>query len=188
MLGRRRASYAIRRCKKHATLARVSENEAVKLAKFRRLFAKLTTFRENRFHPLVWIHGEPQIGRDVFIGAMSEINAAGARLTIGDSCDIASFVAINVADSHKRCIGLSDRIDRRDIVIEDHVFIGSHCFVKGGARIGHHSVVAAGTIVEGVAIPPYSLVSGNPMRVRAGYFAPAPARAQPDTEQPGDAL
>jgi perosamine synthetase len=64
-------------------------------------------------------------------------------------------------------------VDRRDIVLEDHVFVGSHCVIKGGAHIGHHSVVAAGTIVEGRPIPPYSLVVGNPMVVKPGYYLPA---------------
>src|ERR1700727_1212164 len=89
-------------------------------------FTRLTTFRSNPFHPLVWINGEPEIGKDVQIGGLSEVNAKGARLRIGDNCDIASFVAINCADSHRRCIGLSSEVERRDIWIEDHVFIGSH--------------------------------------------------------------
>lgn len=137
---------------------------------FAALFAEHTHFKTNPFHPLVWINGEPEIGENVYIGGLSEINAKGARVVIGDYCDIASFVAINCADSHKRCIGLSDTIERKDIIIEHNVFIGSHCVVKGGAHIGHHSVVAAGTIVEGRTIPPYSLVIGNPMTVKEGYY------------------
>lgn len=134
------------------------------------LLADSIHFKPNRFHPLVWILGEPEIGENVTIGAMSEVYAKGARVSIGDNCDIASFVAINCSDSHKRCLGLTDEIARRDIVIEHNVYIGSHSVVKGGAHIGHHSVIAAGTIVDGVEIPPYSLVSGNPMTVRAGYW------------------
>jgi acetyltransferase-like isoleucine patch superfamily enzyme len=133
-------------------------------------FTRLTTFSPNRFHPLTWILGEPQIGEGVFIGGMSEINATGARMSIGDHCDIASFVSINCADSHYQCIGIEREIRRRDIHIEHHVFIGSHSMIKGGAHIGHHSVVAAGTIVGPGVIPPYSLVTGNPMVVKAGYY------------------
>ena len=133
-------------------------------------FSELTSFPVNRFHPLVWIAGEPKIGKNVFIGGMSEVNANGAEVVIGDNCDIASFVSINAADSHKKCIGIAQGAVRMDILIEHDVFIGSHCVVKGGARIGHHTVIAAGTIVDGVSIPPYSLVSGNPMVVRAGYY------------------
>lgn len=137
----------------------------------REWFVRFTNFRSNRFHPLVWILGEPQIGDDVCIGGLTEINARHASITIGDHCDIASFVAINCADSHRRCIGLSAEIERRDIVIEHHVFIGSHAVVKGGAFIGHHSVVAAGTIVGPGVVPPYSLVAGNPMVVKPGYYS-----------------
>ena len=57
-----------------------------------------------------------------------------------------------------------------DIVIENNVFIGSHCVGIGGAHIGHHSVIAAGTIVDGVKINPYSLVIGNPMKIKDGYY------------------
>ena len=137
---------------------------------FEELFVKFTNFKKNNFHPLVWINGEPEIGNNVYIGGMSEINANGARIVIRDNCDIASFVAINCADSHRKCIGLSNDVDRKDIIIEENVFIGSHSVVKGGAHIGHHSVVAAGTIVEGKIIPPYSLVIGNPMKVKEGYY------------------
>lgn len=138
----------------------------------REWFTRLTTFKANRFHPLVWINGDPVIGSDTFIGAMSEVNAKGGRVVIGCNCDIASFVSINCADSHRRCLGIDPEIVRRDIEIGDHVFIGSHTMVKGGAHIGHHSVIAAGTIVEPGEIPPYSLVFGNPMNVKAGYYRP----------------
>jgi acetyltransferase-like isoleucine patch superfamily enzyme len=144
---------------------------------FKQLLARATGMPENRFHPFVWITGDPEIGEGVYIGGFSEVNAKGARVRIGAHCDIASFVSINCADSHKLCIGLATEVERQDIVIEDHVFIGSHSFVKGGAHIGHHSVVGAGTIVGRGVIPPYSLVAGNPMRVRPGYY-----RARPSAE------
>jgi acetyltransferase-like isoleucine patch superfamily enzyme len=140
------------------------------LEKFRELFSQLTDFKPSRFHPLVWIVGEPEIGKRVYIGGFSEVNAVGISVVIGDDCDIASFVSINCADSHKKCLGVADNVEREDIVIGNNVFIGSHSMIKGGARIGHHSVVAAGTIVDGVEIPPYSLVAGNPMRVKPGYY------------------
>jgi perosamine synthetase len=139
---------------------------------FQGLFSALTNFKKNRFHPLVWINGEPEIGENVYIGGMSEINATGARIAIGNNCDIATFVSINCADSHKKTIGIAGHTERKDIIIEHNVFIGSLCIIKGGAHIGHNSVIAAGTVVDGVKIPPYSLVSGNPMQIKAGYYRP----------------
>lgn len=142
----------------------------MELDEFQKLFSDFSNFRENPYHPLVWFNGSPEIGEGVYIGGLSIINAKGARLIIGDCCDIASFVSINVADSHKKAIGLMEDVERRDIIIGDHVFVGSHSVIKGGARIGHHSVVAAGTVVEGVEIAPFSLISGNPMQVKEGYY------------------
>lgn len=133
-------------------------------------FTKLTTFKKNDFHPLVWIVGQPKIGKGTYIGGFSEVNGNGAKVTIGDYCDIASFVTINCADSHLKCIDLHTEIDRKDIDIGEKVFIGSHSVIKGGAKIGHHSVVAAGTIVGEIDIPPYSLVIGNPAEVKEGYY------------------
>jgi acetyltransferase-like isoleucine patch superfamily enzyme len=75
-----------------------------------------------------------------------------------------------VADSHKKTIGLIEYVERKDIIIGEHVFVGSHSVIKGGASIGHHSVIAAGTVVNGVEIVPFSLISGNPMQVKEGYY------------------
>jgi len=137
---------------------------------FEQSFIDLTSFKKNPYHLLVWILGMPIIGKNVTIGAFSEVNSTKSKVTIGDNCDIASFVAINCADSHYLCIEKSECIERKEIIIENNVFIGSHSVVKGGAHIGHHSVIAAGTIVEPKYIPPYSLIVGNPMVVKEGYY------------------
>jgi len=132
---------------------------------------KLLGLYPNQFHPLVYIKGDPEIGKGVFVGFFSEVNATKGRVVLSDNCDIASFVAINVADSHKLCIGIHDEIERGEIILEDNVFVGSHSFIGGKTHIGHHSVVAAGTIlINGGHIPPYSLIVGNPYRVKEGYY------------------
>ncbi len=140
---------------------------------FRESFLRLIHNRDNPYHPLVWINGEPEIGPRTTIGGFSEVNAKGARVVIGADCDIASFVAINAADSHRRAIELADAIERRDIRIGDHVFIGSHSVILGGANIGHHSVIAAGTVVRAVEVAPFSLVLGNPAIIKPGYYEEA---------------
>jgi len=156
---------------------RIDAPQAMTREEFSRHFRQLTDFKENPSHPLVWIVGEPEIGEGVYIGGFSEVNAMGARVRIGAHCDIASFVSINCADSHKRCIGLTDKTERDDITIEEHVFVGSHSFIHGGVHIGHHSVIGAGTVVRRQIIPPYSLVVGNPMHVKADYYRGRLAKA-----------
>lgn len=134
---------------------------------------EILELKKNPFHPLVFINGPEcaEIADDVYIGYLSEINARGSKVIIKQGCDIASFVDINVADSHKKCVGLSDETERGPIVLEENVFVGSHCFIGGGTHIGHNSVVAAGTIlIKGGDIPPYSLIKGNPAKIYPSYY------------------
>ncbi|MFA6423044.1 MAG: acyltransferase [Patescibacteria group bacterium] len=132
---------------------------------------ELLDLRENDLHPLVFINGNPEIGEGTYIGLFSEVNAKGSKVIIGKNCDIASFVSINVADSHRKNLGLTDNIDRKQIILEENVFVGSHSFIGGETYIGHHSVVGAGTIlINAGTIPPYSLVIGNPAKVKPNYF------------------
>jgi len=139
---------------------------------FKKIIAKLIGVPANSFHPLAFINGKPEIGKNVCIGFFSEVNAKNAKVKISDNCDIASFVAINAADSHMRALELKPEIERGDIILENNVFVGSHSFIGGGVRIGHHSVIAAGTIItKPCKIPPYSLVVGNPFTVKEGYYS-----------------
>lgn len=137
-------------------------------AEFKQRLLQTIHNRDNPYHPLVWINGDPEIGSGTYIGGFSEINAKGGRVIIGRDCDIASFVAINVADSHRRTIGLNEHNECRDIILGDCVFVGSHCALLGGAEIGHHSVIGAGSIVRSGIIPPFSLVLGG--EVKPGYY------------------
>ncbi|MFA5880412.1 MAG: acyltransferase [Candidatus Margulisiibacteriota bacterium] len=138
---------------------------------FKKLLLLAINNQDNSFHPFAFINGKPEIGKNVCIGFFSEINAKAAKIVIGDDCDIASFVAINAADSHKKCTGLAKEIERKDITLENNVFVGSHCFIGKGVYIGHHSVVGAGTIIsKPCRIPPYSLVVGNPFKIKEGYY------------------
>ena len=135
---------------------------------FKKLLLKTVSNQDNPYHPLVWINGDPHIGARTYIGGFSEVNAKGADVIIGDDCDIASFVAINVADSHRRCIGLADASDFKGITIGNNVFIGSHSAILGGAVIGHHSVIAAGSVIRSIVIPPFSLALDG--KVKIGYY------------------
>lgn len=134
---------------------------------------EILDLKKNPFHSMVFINGPEcaEIDDDVYIGYLSEVNARGSKVVIKKGCDIASFVSINVADSHKRTIGIGDHIERGPIILEENVFVGSHCFIGGNTHIGRNSVVAAGTIlVSGGEIPPYSLIKGNPAVVYPEFY------------------
>lgn len=127
----------------------------------------------SRFHELVLINGTPQIGEETKIGIFSEVYDKGGIVKIGANCDIASFVAINCADSHRKTLGLSDEVELLPIEIGDNVFIGTHSAILGGCKIGHHSVIGAGVILpKRTEVPPYSKVwrSDGGLHWLAGYY------------------
>lgn len=121
----------------------------------------------NPYNEHAWILGEPEIGKDVWIGAFTVIDGSGG-LKIGDGCDISCGVHIYTHSTVKRCV--SERkhpdVDRSPVEIGEHVFLGANAVILKGSKIGHHSVVGAGSLVlENTVVPPYSVVAGSPARV-----------------------
>ncbi len=121
----------------------------------------------NRFNPHCWITGQPEIGEGTWIGAFTLIDGQGG-LRIGRGCDISSGAQILTHSTARRC--LTERaygqVDRKPTLLEDFVFVGTNAVILMGARVGHHSLIAAGAVVlEDSVIPPYSLVVGVPARV-----------------------
>ena len=55
-------------------------------------------------------------------------------------------------------------VNRKEVIIEEDVWISSHCVIIRGVRIGKGSVVGAGSVVN-KNVPPYSVVGGVPIRV-----------------------
>lgn len=54
--------------------------------------------------------------------------------------------------------------DKKHVVIEDDVWLGSSVFVMPGVTIGRGAIVSAGAVVA-KSIPEYALVCGNPGRI-----------------------
>ncbi|MEW6602005.1 MAG: acyltransferase [Nitrospirota bacterium] len=122
---------------------------------------------QNRYNPHAWIINNPEIGEGTWIGAFTVIDGLGG-LRIGKGCNISSGVHIITHSTVRRCVTERkyEEIDKKETVIEDYVFVGENATVLMGVYVGHHSVIAAGTVVrEGMSIPPYSLVAGVPARI-----------------------
>ena len=92
------------------------------------------------------------------------------RIIVKDGA--AAAISHGAALARPGIVGIDDEIERGDIVFENNVFVGSHCFIGGKVHIGHHSAIAAGTILIGndINIPPYSLIVGNPYKIKKGYY------------------
>ena len=106
------------------------------------------------------------IGDHTFINYGSSISAY-KQVKIGRHCLLGHHLLIVDRNEHG--------VDQREVVpppaqviIEDHVWIGSYVVVLPGVFIGHHSVIGAGSVVT-KDIPANCLAVGNPARVVRGF-------------------
>lgn len=93
--------------------------------------------------------------------------SAGKSIRIGNYVLIGSGAVITDGDAHpvdpdERRAGVL--CERKEIVIEDDVFIGARAMVLKGVRIGRGSVIGAGAVVT-KSIPAYSVAVGVPAKV-----------------------
>lgn len=105
--------------------------------------------------------GHLEIGDNVFINYGCSL-ASSNHVKIGNDCLIGSHVTIMDTDFHQ----VEDKswdTTGVPIIIEDRVWIGNRSIVLKGIRIGHDSVVGAGSVVTR-DVPPRTLVAGVPAR------------------------
>ena len=114
-------------------------------------------------HPVVIEHPEKvRIGRDCSIAAFLHIWGGGG-VSIGDRVLIASHVSI-VSETHDYTKHpITETAVLKPVVIEDDVWIGTHCTIMPGVTIGRGAVVGAGAVVT-KDIPPMSINIGIPSR------------------------
>jgi maltose O-acetyltransferase len=102
-----------------------------------------------------------RIGRGTRISRDCTLDTRGG-LSIGDHVSISPEVVVLTADHDRDDPGFPLR--HRQVVIEDHVWIGMRAMVLPGVHIGRGAVVAAGAVVTG-DVEPLSIVAGIPARV-----------------------
>lgn len=133
-----------------------------------------------------------ELGDDVAIGRNAWFDIStyveGAKIIIGDGTQIgrnATFSSCKKISIGKKCLfsyGVSvidhdhdlSNVDLspmeskisegREIIIEDHCFIGAHSFILKGVRLGRHCVVGANSVVT-KSFPRYSVIAGSPARL-----------------------
>lgn len=119
-----------------------------------------------------------------FNGPNTDIYAAVNEVSIGAFCSIARNVSIQEYNHHhsrlttynifKNVFHANQELDydsKGPIVIENDVWIGSHCVITSGSHISSGAVIAANSVVTGY-IPPYAIVGGTPAKIIKYRFEP----------------
>jgi carbonic anhydrase/acetyltransferase-like protein (isoleucine patch superfamily) len=133
-----------------------------------------------QIHESVFIAPTAQIIGNVIIGEKSSIWFQSVlrgdfdQITIGEKTNIQDLCMCHADKNIPLKIGNSVIIGHRGIIhgctIEDKCLIGMGAIVMNKAVIGTGSVVAAGAVVLGkTIIPPYSLVTGSPGKIKKTY-------------------
>ncbi len=129
-----------------------------------------------RIHPTAFVSEAAYVVGDVEIGEGSSIwpgviiRGNGPKIKIGKFVNIQDNCMIhNDSDAtYGDYVTLGHHVMCHAKTVETHCLIGNGAVVNGDAIIGHHSIVAAGSVVlERVVIPPNSFVVGAPAQVRS---------------------
>lgn len=100
------------------------------------------------------------------LGAAELAAIESTQITIGEDCLFSSEIFFRTGDSHSLLDLSGKRINpSRDIVVEDHVWIGMRATVLKGAYIGADSVVGACALVTGSHPEKNCVLAGAPAKV-----------------------
>ena len=131
-----------------------------------------------RVHPSAFVDESAQVIGDVEIGEESGVWMCAVlrgdvhRIRIGRRTNIQDGTVVHVmTGTHPTTIGDHVTIGHGAIVhgctIDDQCLIGMGAILLNGVHVGSGSIVAAGTLlVEGMSVPPKSLVMGSPGKVK----------------------
>jgi acetyltransferase-like isoleucine patch superfamily enzyme len=110
--------------------------------------------------------GKIHVGEKVHIGE-NNIIFSDIGITIGDNVIIGSQnIIVDFDHIYKNVENPINQqgINKREIIIEEDVWISSHCVITKGVRVGKGAVIGAGSVVN-KDVPAYSVAVGVPVRV-----------------------
>src|SRR5437660_8902675 len=122
--------------------------------------------------PSAQVIGEVEIGDESSVWMCVVIRGDVNRIKIGRRSNVQDGTIVHVmTKTHPTTIGDNVTIGHGAIVhgctIEDQCLIGMGAILLNGSHVGTGSIVAAGTLlVEGMKVPPRSLVMGSPGKVK----------------------
>jgi 2,3,4,5-tetrahydropyridine-2-carboxylate N-succinyltransferase/tetrahydrodipicolinate N-acetyltransferase len=116
---------------------------------------------ENKYDKHALIYKGAVIGENTFVGPFSFIDS---KVSVGKECSISIAAQIYSHDTsfYHATKGEIQKTER-ETVIEDYCVIGANAVILPGVRVGHNSIVGAGSVVT-KNVEPCTIVAGNPAK------------------------
>lgn len=90
----------------------------------------------------------------------------GTSITIGEDCLFSSDIQFRTGDSHSVLDLQGCRINpSQDIVLGDHVWVGTRAFVNKGAKVASHSIIGACALVTKAFAESHCALAGVPAKI-----------------------
>eukprot|EP00434_Breviolum_minutum_P009069 symbB.v1.2.007985.t1/scaffold496.1/size195705/9 len=130
--------------------------------------------------PTAWIApgariiGDVRLGHEVGVWFNCVLRGDDSYIQVGDRTNIQDLTMIHLDKGCPCIIGREVSVGHSCILhgctVEDEVLVGMGATILNRAVIGRGSVVGAGALVlEGMEVPPFSLVVGSPAKVKKQY-------------------
>lgn len=109
-----------------------------------------------------------EIGEDaIFEEVHIAVTEPGSRIVIGAGCMFAYDIDLRTGDSHSVIDAKTNqRINpAQDVVIDEHVWVGSHCSILKGVHIHRDCIVATRTVLTKTFHREGVIIGGSPARI-----------------------
>ena len=104
--------------------------------------------------------------RTKFLGKTHLAVIEGTSITIGEDCLFSSDIQLRTGDSHSVLDLQGRRINAsKDIVVGEHVWVGTKAFLSKGAQVAPHSIVGACSLVTKAFSEPHCSLAGVPAKI-----------------------
>lgn len=119
----------------------------------------------------IWIeddNGKMVIGDfTTFEGVHLAITEPGSQINIGEDCMFSNHIELRTGDSHSIIdLNTKERINfAKNILIDDHVWVGAHVSILKGVNLKKNSIVATRSLVTKSFDRENILIGGTPARI-----------------------
>ncbi|MBM4423787.1 MAG: gamma carbonic anhydrase family protein [Chloroflexi bacterium] len=133
---------------------------------------KLPTIGANVFiAPTAVLIGDVEIAENSSVWFGAVLRGDHGRIVIGRGSNVQDNVTVHVPEGGETLVGENVTIGHGAVlegcVIERGALIGINAAVLNGARVGEHSMIAAGCVVaERMSVPPRMLAAGVPAKIK----------------------